>query len=98
MKLKDYIIDDAASKMMKDIDDGIMDNIMKQTLLDRGWIESGINPAFSKQGMLDQSFEDWYSKTAQWCHLNATGDYKLIQGQWLFERDEDAVVFILRWA
>ena len=98
MKLEDYIINEAASKMMKEIDNGIIDTIMTQTLLDKGWTETGIKPAFSSLGMLDKSYDDWYSKTAEWCHLNATGDYKLIHGQWLFERDEDAVVFILRWA
>jgi hypothetical protein len=43
-------------------------------------------------------FDDWYSETAEWIHLNAQGDYKLLKGQWLFKDPKDATMFILRWA
>jgi hypothetical protein len=40
----------------------------------------------------------WYTDTAEWVHKNATGDYKLLKGQWLFEEPKDATMFILRWS
>jgi hypothetical protein len=49
-------------------------------------------------GMLSGKFEEWYSRTAEWIHLNAQGDYKLVKGQWLFKDPRDATMFILRWS
>ena len=98
MKTIDQILDEAGQKMAQDIDKEILDTMIRDSLTKDGWTQTNINPAFSEYGMMVKPFEDWYSKTAEWVHLNATGDYKLVKGQWLFEDPKDATMFILRWS
>jgi len=68
---------------------------MINVLKSQGWTETKINPAFGKSIVPEI---DWYTETAEWVHLNATGDYKLLKGFWMFERQEDAVMFTLTWS
>ena len=98
MTAEDEIVQSIGNQIAKEIDKELLDGVMINMLTDDGWTATTINPAFSKYGMMSIPFEDWYSKTAEWIHLNATGDYKLLKGQWLFERQEDAVMFTLTWS
>ena len=91
------IIDEQGKQMARAIDKEIMDTITMEILINEGWTQTNVNPAFSKYGMMSVPFEDWYSRTAEWVHLNAKGDYKLVKGQWLFKDPKDATMFILRW-
>lgn len=95
MNLQDQIISDIAAKMQQEIDSDLLDTIMTESLLDDGWIETKVNPAFDPRS--SHLYNNWYTETAEWCHLNATGDYKLLRGQWIFEKSEDATLFLLRW-
>jgi hypothetical protein len=90
----DRIIDNLAKEMADDIDQGIMMDMLTKD----GWTQTKINPAFSEYSMMGKPFEDWYGRTAEWVHLNAKGDYKLLKGQWLFKDPKDATMFILRWS
>ena len=98
MNVTDKIIDNLAKRMADQIDQEIMDNIIMEMLTKDGWTKTNTNPAFSDYGMMSVPFEDWYSKTAEWVHINAQGDYKLVKGQWLFKDPRDATMFILRWS
>jgi len=98
MGLEEELLSRASKELAREIDSEIIQTIMIQMLTDEGWIQTKINPAFSNHGMMSVPFEDWYSTTAEWIHINATGDYKLLKGQWLFKEPKDATMFILRWS
>ena len=95
--LQNDIIDRIAEDMARKIDKDLLDDMMIAILKDEDWVETKVNPAYTDMGMLSGKYEEWYSKTAEWIHLNAQGDYKLIKGQWLFKDPRDATMFILRW-
>lgn len=96
--LEQEMLDRTAKRMADEIDRGIIENITLEILIEDGWTQTKINPPLSKYGMMGEPFEDWYSKTAEWCHLYAQGEYKLLKGQWLFNDPRDATMFILRWS
>jgi hypothetical protein len=95
-KLIDEMLDMAAKDIAKQIDKELLDTIMIDVLTKEGWAVTSMNPAFGK-GSIGTEI-DWYTETAEWIHINATGDYKLLLGQWLFEKKEDAVMFTLKWS
>lgn len=94
MNLENEIAGTLAEEISKEIDKELLDTIMFDLLIKEGWTETRVIPA---TGVSPKLF-DWYTDTAEWIHLNATGDYKLLKGQWLFEKSEDATLFILRWS
>ena len=98
--LQDDILDSMGKDMAREIDKGLLIDLAIKSLVSEGWIQTKINPAFTDIGMniVPSRFDDWYSQTAEWIHLNAQGDYKLLKGQWLFKDPRDATMFILRWA
>jgi hypothetical protein len=96
--LEKQIAQSLADKISKEIDKEVLDTFMTDILVEEGWTKTDLNPAFPKYGMMSAPFEDWYSRTAEWIHLNAQGDYKLVRGQWLFKDPRDATMFILRWS
>jgi hypothetical protein len=93
-RLIDRMVEGAAQRMARDIDQGILGNM----LIESGWTPVNINPAFPEYGMLTRPYEDWYSRTAEWVHTNARGEYRLIKGVWIFQDPRDATLFILRWS
>ena len=96
MSLEKDILDSIAQDMAREIDKGLLDIIMIDVLTkDEGWTQTKINPAFG--GSIVPEIE-WYAETAEWIHINARGDYKLLKGQWLFKDPKDATMFILRWS
>ena len=99
-KLEQDMLDRIGKDIAREIDKELLDDLMINVLTKDGWIQTKINPAFTDIGMniVPSRFDDWYSQTAEWIHLNAQGDYKLLKGQWLFKDPKDATMFILRWA
>jgi len=95
--LQDDILDHLGKEMAREIDKELLDDMMIAVLKNDGWTETKVNPAYTDMGMLSGKYEEWYSQTAEWIHLNAQGDYKLIKGQWLFKDPRDATMFILKW-
>lgn len=95
--LQDDILDFIGEDIACKIDKELLDDLMIDVLKDKDWVETKVNPAYTDMGMLSGKYEEWYSQTAEWIHLNAQGDYKLIKGQWLFKDPRDATMFILRW-
>jgi hypothetical protein len=98
MELEEELLNRASTDLARKIDKELLDDIMIAVLTSEGWIETKVNPAYTDMGMLSGKYEEWYSKTAEWIHINAQGDYKLIKGQWLFKEPKDATMFILRWS
>jgi hypothetical protein len=97
--LQDDILDRMGEDIAREIDKELLDIIMIDVLTkDEGWTQTKVNPAFSDRPMTSGSFNDWYAETAEWIRLNATGDYKLLKGQWLFKDSRDATMFILKWS
>ena len=99
-KLEQDMLDRIGKDIAREIDKELLDDLMIDVLTKDGWIQTKINPAFTDIGMniVPSRFDDWYSETAEWIHLNAQGDYKLLKGQWLFKDPRDATMFILRWS
>ena len=99
-KLEQDMLDRIGKDIAREIDKELLDDLMINVLTKDGWIQTKINPAFTDIGMniVPSRFDDWYSETAEWIHLNAQGDYKLLKGQWLFKDPRDATMFILRWS
>ncbi len=95
MGIEQEIAQSLAEQISKQIDKEIMDGFMTDILVEEGWIKTKINPAFA--GSIAPEI-DWYVQTAEWIHINAKGDYKLLKGQWLFKDPKDATMFILRWS
>jgi hypothetical protein len=94
MGLEKDILDEAGKQMARYIDSEIINNTLIEMLTKDGWTQTKINPAFG-----DRTYKsEWYAETAEWVHMNATGDYKMLQGQWLFKEPKDATMFILRWS
>jgi len=96
-KLIDEFLEAAGKDIARQIDCEILDTIMIDVLKSEGWTATTMNPAFCPP-LTRVSNGEWYSETAEWIHLNATGDYKLLLGQWFFEKKEDAVMFTLKWS
>jgi hypothetical protein len=96
--LENIMLDRMSKEIASSIDKELLDDIMIAVLKNEGWIETKVNPAYTDMGMLSGRYEQWYSQTAEWIHINAQGDYKLIKGQWLFRDPRDATMFLLRWS
>lgn len=99
MSLQQEILTQACVDLAREIDQSIMDDIVMETLIQDGWTRTNANsPAITDMGLISGRYEAWYRQTREWVHLNATGDYKLIKGQWMFEKGTDATAFLLKWA
>lgn len=98
MSLEEEIIAQMSKDIARIMDKELLDDVMIAVLTDEGWVATTVNPAYTDMGMLSGRYEEWYSKTAEWIHKNARGEYKLVKGQWLFKDPKDATMFILRWS
>ena len=93
--LQDDILDHLGKEMAREIDKELLDDLMIDVLKDKGWIATKVDPAVIDIGIESGRFNEWYSQTAEWIHLNAQGDYKLLKRQWLFKDPRDAFCHIL---
>ena len=98
--LEQEMMESKAKEIQEQINKELFEDLMTGVLTKDGWTQTKVNPAFTDIGMniVPSRFDDWYSQTAEWIHLNAQGDYKLLKGQWLFKDPKDATMFILRWS
>jgi len=96
MEFEEVFAKQLSEEIAREIDKEIIEILMIEMLKDEGWIQTKINPAFGNNTAMFRS--TWYTETAEWIHMNATGDYKMLQGQWLFKEPKDATMFILRWS
>ena len=87
----DDFMDEAARLSAQEIDREMMESIEAECLLGNGWKESPLRKPWGP-------FSNWEAETAQWCHLNCTGDYKYVLSHWWFENPADATAFTLKFA
>ena len=95
--LQDEMLERASSQMARAIDKELLDDLMIDVLTSEGWTATTMNPAYEPP-LSRSSNGEWYSETAEWIHLNAKSDYKLLKGQWVFKDPKDAMWFTLRWS
>jgi hypothetical protein len=98
MTLQQEILNQACVNLAREMDQSIIDDIVMETLIQDGWTQTKISSAVIDKGMMSGRYEAWCSQTAEWIHLNASGDYKLIKGQWVFKDPKDATAFLLKWS
>lgn len=89
-KLKE-LTDAAAKILQEEIDREILESMVGDMLDKKGWAKSPITKPWGP-------FNNWAAETAEWVHLHATGDYKLVLNHWYFENAADATAFTLKWA
>lgn len=97
MGLEQDLMDRMTDELAREIDKTLLDDLMVAVLKDEGWIEIKVAPTLSTT-MISSKTTEWYIQTAEWIHINAQGDYRLLRGQWLFKDPRDATAFLLRWA
>jgi hypothetical protein len=97
MGLEEKFAKQLSDEIAREIDKEILDTLMIDVLTSEGWTVTTMNPAFEPP-LTRVSNGEWYSETAEWIHLNARGDYKLLKGQWVFKDPKDAMWFTLRWS
>ena len=85
MSIEDEMITKIAKQMQVDIDQHIIDEIMREDVEKRGWTK------------IPHERKARLSEIIEWIRKNASGDYKLIHNQWWFENSSDAMHFIIRW-
>jgi hypothetical protein len=95
--LENQMLERASSEIARAIDKELLDDLMIDVLTKEGWTVTTMNPAFEPP-LTRLSNGEWYSETAEWIHINARGDYKLLKGQWVFKDPKDAMWFTLRWS
>ena len=91
MKSREYLVeqqlDNQARLVKEEIDWEIMTKLLKET----GWVQVSISTPWS-----DMTGE-FVSEIKSWCRTNIVGHYHGRGRTWLFEYQQDAVVFALRW-
>jgi len=86
----DDMLKSAAEQFAKEIDREIFEGMQKEILLDKGWTQASLDCGYL--------YKDRIAATGAWVHVHATGDYKFLNGHWLFERAEDATMFTLKFS
>lgn len=88
--IEDEMYEQAARLIAEQIDKELIEGMQAEHLLKQGWTKSPVDcqPLSAEQ----------IANTAAWAHLNATGDYKLLNSNWYFERAKDATMFTLVFA
>ena len=89
--IQDELLDRWAEQIARDVDKEIIESLLIEDLLRQGWTKAPVTWA---QVFLKDM---WSIETAVWCGKNATGDYKLLNGNWYFEQAKDATAFVLEW-
>ena len=83
-----------SEELRKEIDQEIVNEIIVVSLIkDKGWTEPNIS-----YGKYSWPFSDRKAEISEWVHLNAAGEYKNLNGRWIFELASDATMFTLKWS
>lgn len=89
--LQQEYMDSLAKEIQKEIDDGIVETMMIETLVNQdNWTSVNI--------MRFPFNIDIVEQTSAWIHCNATGDYKYHNGRWYLEKAQDATALILKFS
>lgn len=83
--LENLIADKQAKELQKSIDFGIICDILVTM---RGYVRVDI----------EHGYERAWTDVKQWCDENCSGEHSEHNGIWLFENEQDAIMFKLKWA
>jgi hypothetical protein len=83
--IQDEMLTKVAKQMQVEIDQYIMDDLIREDLKAKGWIHSPVKGLFRREVL-------------EWTHENTKGDHKMVHGEWWFEDGADAMMFLLRWS
>ena len=89
----DAQLDQAAAELAEAIDQGVINSMIKESLLDSGWICAPITT-----GKFTWPFDFQLDTVAAWIHTNATDDYRIVDTEFFFKSTKDLTAFILRWS
>ena len=81
---EDEVLDDVANAIREGIDRELMFDLLASI----GWTKVVLSNKFVP--VPSREFYEWRKK-------NLTGQYKAHENLWVFEKSEDAAIFILRW-
>ena len=84
--LKEEIIDKLSKDMQEDIDWGVLCELLKEV----DWVKVDLE--------WPRMTESLAHEIKEWCRANLKGHYKARGRTWIFEKEKDASMFILRWA
>ncbi len=85
--LEDEILDQLSEQLQEEIDWEILCEILKLG----GWREIQLPASWSSMTA------EYQHAVKEWCRANLKGHYKARGRKWLFEKEKDASMFILRW-
>lgn len=83
---KNEIASSMAEQLRKAIDEELLAELQLVMYLDEGWVEPKIK--------YDKSNTD----IGAWVHTHIRGEYKNLNGKWIFKNGADATAFTLKWA
>ena len=75
-----------ADKLAKEISDQIDWNVLSEILISNGWTRVIREPIFN-----------WNEDVTGWLDLIKIGHVRSMGNEWLFEKEQDAIMFSLRW-
>lgn len=75
-----------AKALQEEIDKEMIEELKLVTLLQQGWIE----PTFK--------YNSRNPDIGAWVHTHTQGEYKNLNGKWIFKNGADATAFTLKWA
>ena len=75
-----------ADKLAKEISDQIDWNVLSEILISNGWTRVIREPIFN-----------WNEDVTGWLDTVRIGHVRSMGNEWLFEKEQDAIMFSLRW-
>lgn len=84
--LEDELAHEFSEILQQEIDKEFVQEMQMVLLLKEGWICPEFKYLHDKADM------------GAWVHINAQGEYKNLNGKWIFKNGADATAFTLRWA
>jgi len=86
-------LEEEVSKVLtEEITEEIDWEILSEMLVSGGWTKVAISEQWSNMTALHQH------EIKEWCREHLTGHYKARGRMWVFEKEQDAEWFILRWS
>lgn len=84
--IQDEIMNSMGEELRKAIDAEVVAEIQLVMLLEDGWVE----PTFK--------YDNKNPDIGAWVHTHTQGEYKNLNGKWIFKNGADATAFTLKWA
>jgi hypothetical protein len=91
LDLEHEILTEMTKQIAEEIDKEIVNDLIALQLVNtQGWTKSNVGKSWRDP--------NWADKTESWCKENCTGEHKLLNSNWYFEKARDATAFALKWS